>query len=174
MTHRIKNQKILLWGVLGGLAFSLISCGFLEKTKDKLEGKNQILGEGSDEIANPDIDRDGKGSDSGAIEGLRTVFFALDSSILTQEAKEILDANKAWFDENPQVQRMELEGHCDPLGSESYNIGLGRRRAQAVFDYLRSIGTGEDKLSVISYGEERLLSEIDNHMNRRVNFVPIY
>ncbi len=162
-------------GAMGAfLAFSLISCAFLEKAKDKIENKNQIVGEGSDEITSPDIDRDGRGSDSGAISGLSSVYFALDSSSLSQEARDTLAANKAWFDENTQVQRIELEGHCDPLGSEAYNIGLGSRRARAVMDYLKSIGVSGDRLSIISYGEERLLSETDDSLNRRVNFVPIY
>ena len=115
-----------------------------------------------------------KGSDTGNIEGLSTVFFDLDSSRVNASTQAQLDANIAWLKKNPNVKKIELEGHCDPLGSEAYNIGLGQRRAKQVRDYLIQKGISKDKLEIISFGEERLLSTVDNAKNRRVNFVPIY
>jgi len=153
---------------------TFISCTYLQKMKDRFQGRPQIEGEGTEYISNTDIDFDTKGSDSGNIEGLNTVYFELDSSYLTEGVKETLRANKAWLDSNPNVKRITLEGHCDPLGSEAYNIGLGERRSQSVFNYLSSIGLSEDKMSIVSYGEERLFSQTDNDLNRRVNFVPQY
>ena len=154
------------------LAFS--SCSYLEKLGDDLKGRNQIIGVGSDEIENKNIDDDQKGSDSNSISGFRTVFFSFDSSSLSKEVKDILRANQAWMQENSSVVRLELEGHCDPLGSEAYNIGLGQRRAESVKRFLISLGMNENQLSIISYGEEKPLSSVDNKLNRRVNFVPIY
>ena len=117
---------------------------------------------------------DAEGSDSGKIKGLNTVYFDLDSFQLTESVKETLQNNKAWLDNNSRVKRIILEGHCDPLGSEAYNVGLGEKRAQKVLNYLKSIGLSEDQMSIVSYGEEKLLSEINNELNRRVNFVPQY
>ena len=153
---------------------TLISCSYLQKIKDRFQDRPQIEGEGAQDIANVDIDSDDRGSDSGSIEGLSTVYFDLDSSYLTESAKETLRANKVWVDNHSEVKRIILEGHCDPLGSEAYNIGLGERRAQSVLNYFRSIGLSEDKMSIVSYGEEKLFSEINNNLNRRVNFVPQY
>ena len=76
-------------------------------------------------------------------------------SRLSEEVKATLRANKNWLDSHPEVQLILLEGHCDPLGSEAYNIGLGERRAQSVLNYLRSIGLNESKMSIVSYGEEK-------------------
>lgn len=154
------------------LGFSLVSCAYLQKKRDEIQGVNQIEGEGAENIVNTDIDYEGRGSDAG-IRGLKTVFFGLDSSHLSEKTKKLLQENKKWMDKNPQVKKMEIEGHCDHLGSEAYNIGLGRRRAQQVFDYLISIGVDASKMSVISYGEERPYSS-QNNLNRRANFVPIY
>ena len=98
----------------------------------------------------------------------------MDSSYLSEEAKETLRSNKEWLDGKPEVRKIIIEGHCDPLGSEAYNIGLGERRAQSVVNYLSSIGLNKDKMSILSYGEERLFSETNNALNRRVNFVPQY
>ena len=168
----MKLHKITSILLLGSL---IISCSYLQKMKDSIQGKNKIVGPGSEDIVNTDIDSDNKGSDSGSIEGLSTVFFELDSSQLSPKTIETLEKNVEWLNNNPQVTRLELEGHCDPLGSEAYNIGLGQRRAENVKKYLQNtLRISSEKLSIISYGEEKLLSETENHLNRRVNFVPIY
>ena len=167
-------MRIFKFSLLSIAAAGLVSCAYLQKITGAKE-ETQISGPGSEDIISQDIDSDNKGSDSGAIEGLRTVYFALDSSVLTEEAKDILQANADWLNSNSQVARLELEGHCDPLGSEAYNIGLGRRRADSVKSHLINVlGVSGEKISLISYGEEKPISEIDNSLNRRVNFVPIY
>ena len=167
-----KIKKSVLCAVF--LLSTLVSCSFLQKLRDRVQDRPQIEGEGLEDISDVDIDFDSKGSDSGQIEGLSTVHFGLDSSILTESVKNTLKSNKAWLDSHPAVKRIILEGHCDPLGSEAYNVGLGKRRAQSVFNYLKSLGVTEDKMSIVSYGEEKLFSSEDNHLNRRVNFVPQY
>lgn len=168
----MKALKILSVLCLGCF---ILSCAYLKKITGSKEDQMSLEGPGSEDIVNMDMDSDNKGSDSGTIDGLSTVFFALDSSTLSAETKEILQKNAEWLNNNPQVVRMELEGHCDPLGSEAYNIGLGQRRAESVKNYLQNnLGVSAEKLSIISYGEEKLLSEIENHLNRRVNFVPVY
>ena len=150
----------------------MLSCSYLQKVKDRFQGSPKI--EGAGDLSSLDVDSSKTGSDSGQIEGLSTVYFNLDSSQLTEEVKEILKVNKAWMDNNPQVKTMLLEGHCDPLGSEAYNIGLGERRAKSVFNYLLSLGLSTDKMNIVSYGEEKIFSYTDNNLNRRVNFVPQY
>ena len=136
--------------------------------------KSDIEGPMADDIVNKDIDSDSRGSDSGRLEGLETVYFAYDSSTLSDIAKQTLRSNMDWFKKNKRISRVELEGHCDSMGSEAYNIGLGLRRAQTVKTFLISLGMSEDQFSIVSYGEERPISSSDNSRNRRVNFVPIY
>ena len=48
-----------------------------------------------------------------------------------------------------------IEGHCDERGSDEYNLALGESRALAAKNYLVSLGINENRLSVISYGEEK-------------------
>ena len=151
-----------------------MSCSYLDKIRGAEEKQPIIEGEGAQDIVSQDIDSDPLGSDSGNIEGLQTVYFELNSSSLTESVKNTLKNNKNWFDSHPEVKKVILEGHCDPLGSEAYNVGLGQRRAKSVLNYLKSLGLRADQLSIVSYGEERLASETNNHLNRRVNFVPQY
>ena len=150
------------------ICFALTACASLKKDKNKL------VGAGSEDISSQDIDSDGRGSDSGDISGLNTVYFEYDSAGLSEEAKAVLMSNLQWIKDQSSVKTVELEGHCDAMGSESYNIGLGRRRAEAVKSFLQEQGIESNRLSVISYGEERPFSEVDYAKNRRVNFVPMY
>ena len=62
-------------------------------------------------------------------------------------------AQSDWIKQNPAVN-IEIEGHADNRGATEYNLALGARRAQAVKDYLVTLGNAPDRLSTISYGEE--------------------
>ena len=55
--------------------------------------------------------------------------------------------------ENPQFDRVTIEGHTDRLGSEEYNLGLSDRRANAVKDYLVARGVEPRRLVAIGKGE---------------------
>ena len=140
------------------------SCSALKK-KPKIEGENveDIEDVGLDGLS-------GKSSDNGNVPGLSTVYFGLDSSGLTESVKATLNANAEWIKKNNQT--VLLEGHCDQLGSEVYNIGLGNRRARSVARYLKSLGVPDSQIKTISFGEEKPISETDDNLNRRVNFVP--
>ena len=48
-----------------------------------------------------------------------------------------------------------VEGHCDERGTREYNLALGERRANAVIEYLSSMGIADGRLNVVSYGKER-------------------
>lgn len=157
------------WFFISSVLLFTLSCKTVEK-KDA----NNLVGTESSDIFSKDIDTDSRGSDSGGIEGLKTVYFDYDKSILSEETKATLMGNLDWINSHTEVQAIDLEGHCDQTGSEAYNIGLGLRRAEAVRNFLVEQGVSGNKLSVISYGEERPLSEIDHDKNRRVNFVPQY
>jgi len=133
-------------------------------------------GSGGSGISAEDMSFDPRGSDSGAINGLDTVYFGYDQATLSESAKQELQENAEWLKSNPSVN-LQLEGHCDIRGSIEYNLALGERRAKSAKQYLVGLGIDGDRLSVISYGKERLLDEGDSESaharNRRVNFVPI-
>jgi peptidoglycan-associated lipoprotein len=48
-----------------------------------------------------------------------------------------------------------IEGHCDERGTNEYNLALGERRAKATMNYLVSQGIQANRITIISYGEER-------------------
>lgn len=69
---------------------------------------------------------------------------------------------------------IEIKGHTDNRGSESYNMELSRKRSKAVYDYLVSKGVEKERLNYSYYGMSRPVADNDTdegrRMNRRVEF----
>jgi peptidoglycan-associated lipoprotein len=82
------------------------------------------------------------------------VFFAVDQSSLSSEAKATLDGQADWLGANGEYD-VVIEGHADEQGTREYNLALGARRANAVREYLVSQGVPADRMRVVSYGKER-------------------
>jgi len=105
---------------------------------------------------------------------LKDVYFEFDSTELAAVAEETLKQNAAWLNSNPKA-RVEIEGHCDDLGSDEYNLALGAKRAQSAKDFLVAQGVAADRLVTISYGKEAPAcyeqSEECRVQNRRARFV---
>ena len=81
------------------------------------------------------------------------VTFAFDQATLDATARQALDGQARWLNEHPQV-RMTVLGHTDLVGAESYNFGLGLRRAHNAVGYLVSQGVSRDRLDAVeSRGE---------------------
>ncbi len=72
--------------------------------------------------------------------------------------------------------KLRIEGYTDSIGSESYNLELSRKRAQAVADYLVSQGIDSSRLQVIPMGESNPIASNKTAegraMNRRVEIIP--
>ncbi len=115
-------------------------------------------------------------SSSSKSSSLQDIYFEFNRFTLRPEARETLNANARWLQNNPRG-RIEIEGHADEKGGNEYNLALGARRAQAVKDYLVTLGIGSNRLSTISYGEElpvcKTKSETCWQKNRRIHFVII-
>jgi peptidoglycan-associated lipoprotein len=105
-----------------------------------------------------------------------TVHFEFDRSDVTDEGRAILQRQAAWLQKYPQV-RITVQGHCDERGTREYNLALGARRANAVREYLASLGVSSGRLDTISYGKERpVCTESDENcwaQNRRGVSVPL-
>ena len=82
------------------------------------------------------------------------VFFALDSSTLSSDARATLDKQAAWLAKYPQVQ-VQVAGNADERGTTEYNLALGQRRATTARDYLVAHGVNSSRMSVISFGKDR-------------------
>ena len=105
---------------------------------------------------------------------LKDVYYEFDSTSLVAEAEETLKRNAEWMKAHPN-SRVEVEGHCDELGTAEYNLALGAKRAQTAKDFLVSQGIDADRLVTISYGKEAPAcfehTEECRVKNRRARFV---
>lgn len=105
------------------------------------------------------------------------VNFKFNSAELTPEAKQVL-LQVATAMQSPSLQRyhFQLEGHTDSKGSEAYNLGLSRRRAQAVYDYLTGMQkVARDRLDVVGRGAASPLDPAhpESGVNRRVQIINV-
>ena len=122
-----------------------------------------------------DADVNGMGdSDSGKAMGLQTVHFAYDLYTLDEASKDQLKANAQILKTNPSV-KIQIEGHCDTHGGIQYNLALGEKRANAVKKFMIDLGVQDTRISIISFGKEKLLDTAQNETadakNRRGTFV---
>jgi peptidoglycan-associated lipoprotein len=82
------------------------------------------------------------------------IYFDTDQSTVTTQAKETLDRQAQWLQQNSRIS-VWVAGNCDERGTEEYNLALGQRRANADRDYLASRGIDGRRIQTISYGKSR-------------------
>ncbi|MGL4208736.1 MAG: OmpA family protein, partial [Candidatus Adiutrix sp.] len=74
----------------------------------------------------------------------------------------------------PNLPTVTIAGHTDNVGDETYNLELGRRRAQAVMDLMVKFGVPTERMQVKSYGLNQPIAdngtEEGRSKNRRVEF----
>ena len=84
-----------------------------------------------------------------------------------------LQQDAQWLAKWPQT-KIRIDGHCDERGSAEYNLALGERRAQAVREYLVSLGVRADRIEERSLGKDAPFCTGDDEacwsQNRRGHF----
>ena len=109
-------------------------------------------------------------------EGIKITFdsglmFDFDSYTLTAGTKENLTGLAKTLNKYEDTNIL-IEGHTDKTGSADYNMGLSKKRAQSVTNYLEQLNVKSGRITTTGYGEEQSISE-DDQANRRVE-VAIY
>jgi OOP family OmpA-OmpF porin len=81
------------------------------------------------------------------------------------DVKKIADALKKHHPANVQ-----LEGHTDSKGTEEYNMGLSKRRAESVKKYLvEKFNIKASRISTVGYGESKPVASNDTATGRQRN-----
>ena len=99
---------------------------------------------------------------------LADVQFDLDKAVLRPDALRTLTVALKALTDAPDL-RLHIEGYASPEGSAAYNRALGERRARAVRDYLTSRGIDRSRLTITSFGEERLKYDTSQEATRSLN-----
>lgn len=102
------------------------------------------------------------------------VTFATDSAQISPAFQSTLDQVASTISEYADT-RVQIAGHTDSTGSESYNQQLSERRAQAVANYLIGRGVAGNRISTVGYGETKPVASNETvegrQQNRRVEIV---
>jgi len=106
---------------------------------------------------------------------LRGIYFDFDKSTIKPESRPALDDAAKILKDNPTIN-VEIQGHTDSKGSDSYNLNLSDQRAWSVVNYLvQNFGIDKARLTAKGYGEAQPIATNDTDsgraLNRRVEFV---
>ena len=157
-----KNSELgaVLGAVVGGAAGNVIG---RKMDKQAKEIKETLPG--------AEVESGGEGIKGTMKENI--VNFAFDSSNLTSAAKTNLDKLAKVLKNNPDTN-INIYGHTDSKGSDSYNLALSERRANAVKSYLSSKGISSSRMIATGMGESNPVATNDTEsgraQNRRVEF----
>lgn len=135
------------------------------------------------EVVNGEADTDGCPDErpavvvtTTAIEITDMIFFDVNRARIKSRSYAILDAVADVLKKYADL-RVEIQGHTDTQGDDSFNLDLSQRRAEAVREYLIGKGVAADRLEAKGYGETDPLVQGDDEAawskNRRVEFVII-
>jgi len=100
------------------------------------------------------------------------VYFGFDEFVLSSTATAKLQAAAKCI-KSVSGRTMRIEGHCDPRGTQEYNLALGDRRAQSVKRYLKRLGVPTSRMRAVSKGklEATGMSAAGWAKDRRVQFI---
>ena len=105
---------------------------------------------------------------------LQKVQFDTGRATIKAESHALLDEVANVLLLNPQIVRVEIQGHTDDVGTEETNLKLSQRRAQAVRDYLVDKGVRKSRLVAEGYGATQPIADNSTEQgrstNRRVQF----
>jgi OOP family OmpA-OmpF porin len=99
----------------------------------------------------------------------QTITFAVNSSVLSPEAKSTLDRIAGDLSGQSTGFMLELQGYTDGTGSEQYNIGLSQRRAESVERYLVSKSVPLFRVSIVGLGKDNPIADNKTSTGRAQN-----
>jgi peptidoglycan-associated lipoprotein len=104
----------------------------------------------------------------------RRLLFDYDSAAIRDEYRELLEAHAQYL-KNNKAARLIVQGHADERGSREYNIALGQRRSESVFNVMSLLGVPQEQVEAVSFGEEKPIAEGQDEsawsQNRRAELV---
>ena len=104
----------------------------------------------------------------GARYKLNSIHFSTDVYTLDSVSMRQVERLAVFMMENPSVE-IDVEGHTDSRGGESYNFLLSSRRANSIVEALVAFGVDSSRMRAVPYGDTRPLSSSDDEMSMALN-----
>jgi len=122
-----------------------------------------------------------EGSPSGLITKFvipAAALFAFDKADLSEEGRDAIEGYRSEIrPELAEAYAAVIIGHTDSIGDPNYNLGLSKRRAEAVRDYLVETGAPDEKLRIVGRGQNDPIASNETEegraKNRRVEVIVI-
>lgn len=129
-----------------------------EATNDKAKtveaDTNKLVAEG-DEVATEESI--GEEADTSPY-AFKTVHFDFNKNSIRNDQKNIVAQNTEVAQKAvAQGKKVVIEGHCDQIGSASYNLALSQRRAETIKSEIIKTGVASENIKTVGYGYERPL-----------------
>lgn len=90
------------------------------------------------------------------------IYFAFDSDQIKKTEKEKLRDVARMINSAPSNARIIVAGYTDAVGSETYNKDLAMRRAKSAKATLVEFGVSPSRLELVSFGESKANTNVDN------------
>jgi outer membrane protein OmpA-like peptidoglycan-associated protein len=151
-----RRQRAMILAGVGALAGGAVG-NYMDRQESKLRAELQGSGVSVTRIG-----------DNITLNMPGNVTFATDSADLSPAFFDVLNSvTKVMKEYNKTV--VEVAGHTDSTGSDSYNQSLSERRAGAVAQYLRSQAIGSERLMTVGMGEARPVADNNSPDGRQAN-----
>ncbi len=112
--------------------------------------------------------------DAAFLRNMHDAYFDYNEATLRPDAKDALSQSAVYLRTHADINII-VEGYCDERGTTEYNLGLGQKRADAVKQFLESLGIPAARIATTSFGKEKPFcpehTESCWQQNRRGHFV---
>ena len=108
----------------------------------------------ADADANANANANDPLNDPSGVLAKRSIYFDLDSYVVKEEYKSVIDAHGKYLVSRPE-RKIFIQGNTDERGGSEYNLALGQKRADAVRRALSVQGVPESQMEAVSYGKEK-------------------
>jgi peptidoglycan-associated lipoprotein len=93
-------------------------------------------------------------NDPASILAKRSVYFDLDSYVVKDEFKPVVEAHAKYLIAHTD-RKVIIQGNTDERGGSEYNLALGQKRAEAVRRALAVLGVPDTQMEAVSFGKEK-------------------
>ena len=97
------------------------------------------------------------------------VQFETGTAELKPESAEVLGEVAAILGQHPEIERIEVQGHTDEVGTADFNRRLSLARARAVVHWLNQHGVAAERLVARGHGAEVPIASNATEQGRRAN-----
>jgi len=98
----------------------------------------------------------------------KNILFEFDKAVVQKEAFGELESLVNIMIDRPEI-KIELQGHTDAVGPESYNTYLSQNRVNSVRDFLIANGIESSRIKCIYHGESKPKGNNNNEQGRQQN-----